>query len=1134
MDVDDHRWPALIFASANASARYALTCVEPVPAPAGADPATRAPSRLRAKSTFVDPQGRAMHWHDFGDLEGPGWAANAIGGSVLLYRWGRYTGSRELCMQALALADHVLEDGFIRSDGFVYPYWDLAAGRFCLNYTHNDAWLCPGSLAKVGTQMLDLATAVEDDPAAGQRGAALRQAAAELYAWLVAHTPVLPNGWVPRRITPAGDQYPLTPEGGADPIFDHSADGLFLLDLGVRLGDRQRALTLGEAFVTAGGFWGSINHDTYDDHENVAYAVAFRVLRRAAGILERPAWHRFAYEVALPAMAAFRMADDLHGVVTRGLFWMEKSWDTAYLWENAEVAQAHLEAWLERDDRAARDVALATLGAIAHHHYGPLGFLTEGVDWNNHVSQRHHIDQAYYGAIRYTEPLLNNLHLVEATLTYLEAEGVSPPVDTELGASLDILATLPQVPHAVQVLRDTGGRYLLRLYHPAIATDAGVEAVLAFARAAGIDGVLLFEASYDTDAALLPLAVLEGRFARLKAIVPRFREAGLGVHINVMITMGHVDGGGAQPEAFDFQYLVDSAGHVSRSTACPLDPTFLDYVEQIYRWAAACSADAVWVDDDVRFLWHDVREMACFCPLHLAAMEARTGRRWTREALVAALGDDTADPSVRGAWFDIAEGAMLGLAGRVEAAVHGEGGPSSGMPESRDRHVRAGLAVATQDIGLMSVGTTAHNAEGRRTDRLLRVLSGAGGHPMVRPGSGFWHDWEPAAVLAKTEDVARQIAYLGADVRTVAEIENHPYSPFGKSLRVLSLEMALNALAGVQDLSLNLFSSTMPFGEGETPASLDRYAAFLREQRPFLQALVQARAGKRRVGVGVEAREDVARQMRLAGRSLLAWVEPRPWELALARLGLPVGQPYDSPHLLTRDVVFTDRYALGSGFQDGVVLTPGALEGLLAQGWGDRLGVAGVHAAPPDANEVLTADEFNGTGAGTCLQVRHYSGLLHPHMCDFAPGTAVRALSRWVDLQQRIQGPATAAWELVDGARVGFIPFEIETMTPALLHPARREQWAAMLAWVARAPLPVRVVEGVNVAPQYFLAPDGVEILVALANLSADEQRVRIAGPLLDRHCAVERLALSGQWEAVADATDADVAPWSVAVLRLR
>ncbi len=58
---------------------------------------------------------------------------------------------------------------------------------------------------------------------------------------------------------------------------------------------------------------------------------------------------------------------------------------------------------------------------------------------------------------------------------------------------------------------------------------------------------MLFEASYDTDPALLTLDVLQARFARLKEITPRFREAGLEVHINVMITIGHVDGGGAHP-----------------------------------------------------------------------------------------------------------------------------------------------------------------------------------------------------------------------------------------------------------------------------------------------------------------------------------------------------------------------------------------------------------------------------------------------------------------------------------------------------------------------------------------------------------------------------------------------------------
>jgi hypothetical protein len=50
--------------------------------------------------------------------------------------------------------------------------------------------------------------------------------------------------------------------------------------------------------------------------------------------------------------------------------------------------------------------------AAAAHHYGDAGFLTEGVDWNNHVTRRHHVDGALYGAINYTEPLLNNLHLV--------------------------------------------------------------------------------------------------------------------------------------------------------------------------------------------------------------------------------------------------------------------------------------------------------------------------------------------------------------------------------------------------------------------------------------------------------------------------------------------------------------------------------------------------------------------------------------------------------------------------------------------------------------------------------------------------------------------------------------------------
>jgi len=42
------------------------------------------------------------------------------------------------------------------------------------------------------------------------------------------------------------------------------------------------------------------------------------------------------------------------------------------------------------------------------------------VDWNNHVGRQHHFGEAEFGAIRYTEPFLNNLHIVEPTLLWAD------------------------------------------------------------------------------------------------------------------------------------------------------------------------------------------------------------------------------------------------------------------------------------------------------------------------------------------------------------------------------------------------------------------------------------------------------------------------------------------------------------------------------------------------------------------------------------------------------------------------------------------------------------------------------------------------------------------------------------------
>jgi hypothetical protein len=384
-----------------------------------------------SRSGFVDAEGAPMTWHDFGVLEGPGWAANAVGGAYEIYRFGKFTGNKRYRKTALSILDHVLGAGFITPAGFIRPYRVIPTGEFVLNYRHSNAWLCPGSMAKIGFQLVFFADVLEADgrgAESARRVETMRQAAVKCAAWIHSNVKPTESGWFPRRTTATGDWYQARADnaGAADPLFDSSADPLFILQLMTVLSERRLANYRSaihervSAFINRGGIFGSINHDVYDPAENVAFAVAFRVLRAAARLLGDPRIRAFAFERCLAGLEQFKMREDRNGVATRGLLFMARSWDTAYLWENAEAAQAYLEAAEDTGDAAHSASALTILEAIAGHHHGPYGFLTEGVDWNNHVGAKHHFDGAKFGDIKYTEPFLNNLHIVEPTLNYLE------------------------------------------------------------------------------------------------------------------------------------------------------------------------------------------------------------------------------------------------------------------------------------------------------------------------------------------------------------------------------------------------------------------------------------------------------------------------------------------------------------------------------------------------------------------------------------------------------------------------------------------------------------------------------------------------------------------------------------------
>jgi hypothetical protein len=337
-------------------------------------------SRLCSKSSFIDKDGNIMGWHDFGNLEGPGWAANAAGGAYELYMFAEYEKDAALKHKALLLLDHVLEDGFIDHEtGFITGYRITTTNKYCLNYQHKSNWFCPGSMAKIAYQLL-----IFSDQLDGPRRRKMRAAAVKTAEWIDKNVASTQNGWYPRRCHPDGRHYPQNAYGDGDILFEKSGDGLFIIQLNTALTQRgladytDKVREKVKVFMDAGGIFGSINHDTYDEHENVAYSVAFRVLRQAAKLLDDDAIRDFAYDKCLAGLDQFKMNEDRNGVQTQGL--------------------------------------------AAKHHHGKYGFLTEGVDWNNHVGKQHHFDEAEYGDIKYTEPLLNNLHIVEPTLLILELE----------------------------------------------------------------------------------------------------------------------------------------------------------------------------------------------------------------------------------------------------------------------------------------------------------------------------------------------------------------------------------------------------------------------------------------------------------------------------------------------------------------------------------------------------------------------------------------------------------------------------------------------------------------------------------------------------------------------------------------
>jgi hypothetical protein len=394
---------------------------------------------LRCQSMDAIPDGTLVPFRGR-MIDGVGYCTDTVFAANQIIRFGRLLECPGMIRFGERLAEHAFNGRFFDDPKLpVRLYLVVGSNQVVDNLEGHETYIEPGHMARVGHQLLMLS-----DVASDKLAARARDAGGRIASWTTTLERCA-NGWFPRRSTPDGRVFADAADAfgpvslGAplprDPIYDRSGSGVLILQLMVEahargLGDFSAAIsdTVG-AFIDAGGHFGSTNSDTEDLHENVTYAMAFQALHAAGRLMNRQDWVDFAYSACLEPLVRFELVEDLNGLATKGLLYMEDSWNAACTWEIAEAAQAYLIAFGDRGRRPDLHKALTMLRGLAKHHHGPHGFLTEAVDWDGHSVVTRHIDGLRYSDIVTTHPFLNNLHVLEPTVTFLERFAIRAAVD---------------------------------------------------------------------------------------------------------------------------------------------------------------------------------------------------------------------------------------------------------------------------------------------------------------------------------------------------------------------------------------------------------------------------------------------------------------------------------------------------------------------------------------------------------------------------------------------------------------------------------------------------------------------------------------------------------------------------------
>jgi len=587
-----------------------------------------------------------------------------------------------------------------------------------------------------------------------------------------------------------------------------------------------------------------------------------------------------------------------------------------------------------------------------------------------------------------------------------------------------------------------------RLIHDAYDSPARLRGVIGFCRATGIREVQLCpHKHWPAEPVWLPRRALVRRRRQLAGIIRTLGRNGIAGTLNVLRTFMPAGGG----DAIGFrQPRMDAAGAVNPLMPCPRDPGYLDYIRFFYGEMAKTGASKIFVDDDFRFESLGLGP-TCFCPLHIAEFNRRTGARETRESLARICAD--ARPSARKRqWMEFKRDELLDLARLIRETVH---------------------AVAPQArVGLMLTYTEISLFEGRDIRRLVEAFAG-GLRPLARPAQGWYSDETRLDLLAGLADTVFQASRLPPDSEIQAEIDSWPHSRFNKSAAAsLEYQVSANLACGLKKQSLWVFDWRERVRAGHP------YAALLRRSRKVLgriARLIPDSAVLRGVHVAYSLETGLLRPQRSQDVALYGPKVP----MLLWRLGVAFGFDGGEPWVLTRDSFPMSREALADCLErHSVLMDSEALQRA------DELGLAPLAGARVGKTpvgrgiEAILPHRINGRAAGQWGKIARCRDCRRLRV----PGGSGTVLSRILDARGRVQSPGAVAL-IRKGRRRIVLAYPLEA-SPFYLDEIKQAHVQGMLGWLAGGCLPACVRGAPDVCP-VVLADERTGVrMVSLVNAS--------------------------------------------------